>query len=150
MNCAEIGTSLRSIIKGYDKYLEAAGDSCGLNRTERDSLLFLYNNPQYNTARDIVEYRMIPKANVSQAVDSLITKGYLEREACTSDRRRVHLCLTPSGQSAAAKLKDCQLRFGEALFDGLSQEERDTIEKVHGIIMKNAKNILNAKENMNG
>lgn len=150
MNGAELTTAIRSIIKGYDKYLDAAGDSCGLNRTERDSLLFLYNNPQYNTARDIVEYRMIPKANVSQAVDSLIAKGYLEREACTSDRRRVHLALTASGQSAAARLKDCQLRFGEALFDGLSCEERDILEKTHGIIMKNIKNILNAKEQPNG
>lgn len=150
MNGAEMTTAIRSIIKGYDKYLGAAGDSCGLNRTERDSLLFLYNNPDCDTARDIVEYRMIPKANVSQAVESLITKGYLERTACTSDRRRVHLCLTPSGQAAAAKLKESQTRFSEALFDGLSQEERAAIERAHGIIMKNIKNILNSKENQNG
>lgn len=144
---AEITASIRGIIKGYEKFLDAAGDSCGLSRTERDSLLFLYNNPEHETARDIVEYRMIPKANVSQAVDSLIAKGYLERGACAEDRRRVRLRLTDSGKEAAAKLKEAQMRFSAALFAGLSDEERATLEKADLLIKENIQTILNAKEN---
>lgn len=147
MNGAEITAAMRSIAKAYDKYLNAAGDSCGLSRTERDSLLFLYNNPDYDTARDIVEYRMIPKANVSQAVESLIAKGCLESAVCAEDRRRVHLHLTDAGQSAAAKLKDSQTRFSQAIFDGLSHAELDTLEKAHYVIMDNVKKILEEKAN---
>ncbi|MGN0587369.1 MAG: MarR family winged helix-turn-helix transcriptional regulator [Oscillospiraceae bacterium] len=147
MNGAEITASIRGIIKGYEKFLDAAGDSCGLSRTERDSLLFLYNNPKHDTARDIVKYRMIPKANVSQAVDSLIAKGHLERAACPEDRRIVRLRLTDSGKTTAAKLKEAQTRFSAALFEGLSDEERATLEKADRLIKENIQRILNAKEN---
>ena len=38
---------------------------------------FLYNNPEKDTAADIAELRMLPKRNISKAVESLIKKGFL-------------------------------------------------------------------------
>ena len=49
----------------------------GLNQAEMDVLLFLANNPPYDTARDIVRRRGLAKSHVSAAVESLAEKGLL-------------------------------------------------------------------------
>lgn len=59
-----------------------------LPQTAFDILMFLANNPEYTTARDIVEVRKIKANLVSINVDKLVGEGYLRREADTDDRRR--------------------------------------------------------------
>ena len=48
----------------------------GLTQLEMDILLFLANNPEYDTARDIVEVRKIKANLVSVNVDRLAQEGY--------------------------------------------------------------------------
>ena len=52
----------------------------GLTQLEMDILLFLANNPEYDTARDIVEKRHLAKSHVSVGVDALAGRGLLERQ----------------------------------------------------------------------
>ena len=47
--------------------------------------MFLANNPEYTTARDIVEVRKIKANLVSINVDKLVGEGYLRREADTDE-----------------------------------------------------------------
>ena len=70
---------MRCIVKLYDRLSAKVCEKWKINRTEMDVLAFLNNHPDFDTARDIVEIRMLPKANVSLAVESLIQKGYLAR-----------------------------------------------------------------------
>ena len=56
-----------------------------LPQTAFDILMFLANNPEYTTARDIVEVRKIKANLVSINVDKLVGEGYLRREADTSE-----------------------------------------------------------------
>ena len=51
-----------------------------LPQTAFDILMFLANNPDYKTARDIVEIRQIKANLVSVNVDKLVQEGYLERQ----------------------------------------------------------------------
>ena len=62
----------------------------GLTYMEFGVLMFLYNNPQYNTAAQIVSMRHIPKSHVSISVKSLMEKGLLRGEKC-KDKRAVRL-----------------------------------------------------------
>ena len=52
-----------------------------LPQTAFDILMFLYNNPEYKTARDIVEIRNIKANLVSVNVEKLVQDGYIERQA---------------------------------------------------------------------
>ena len=52
-----------------------------LPQTAFDILMFLANNPEYTTARDIVEVRKIKANLVSINVDKLVGEDYLRREA---------------------------------------------------------------------
>jgi len=58
-----------------------------LPQTAFDILMFLANNPDCTTARDIVEIRKIKANLVSVNVDRLVQEGYLERRAVATAAR---------------------------------------------------------------
>ena len=54
---------------------------------EYDILMFLHNNPQHNTAADIVKIRKSTKSHVSTSLKNLENKGLVERiQMCIRDR----------------------------------------------------------------
>ena len=59
----------------YQKSFQMVGERLGLSQMEIDILLFLYNNPKQNTARDVVAYRGFAKSNVSKGVEHLERMG---------------------------------------------------------------------------
>ena len=70
-----------------------------LPQTAFDILMFLANNPNYTTARDIVEVRHIKANLVSVNVDKLVQEGFLERRPVPGDRRKTELACTEKAQS---------------------------------------------------
>ena len=69
----------------------------GLTQLEVDILLFLANNPAYDTARDIVEKRHLAKSHVSVGVDALAARGMLDRRKREGNRKTIHLCRRRAG-----------------------------------------------------
>ena len=96
----------------------------GMTQLEIDILAFFKNNPGLDTASDIVNYRMLPKANVSQAVEFLIQKGFVGRRTDEQDRRKIHLELLPGAEEAVCKILDAQSHFFDLLFEGMTEKER--------------------------
>jgi DNA-binding MarR family transcriptional regulator len=69
------------------------------------------------------------KQTASQLVDTLVTRGYLERAADPDDRRRMIISLTERGADAASVSREAVDRVDEALEgsigpDGVSQLRR--------------------------
>ena len=56
--------------------------------------MFFGNNPEYRTARDVVEIRNIKANLVSVNVERLVREGYLERHSVAGDRRKMELLCT--------------------------------------------------------
>ena len=52
----------------YERQFVPLLERTGLTMREIHVLLFLANNPGYDTARDVAEYRGLAKSQVSQAV----------------------------------------------------------------------------------
>lgn len=82
-----------------------------LPQTAFDILMFLANNPEYTTARDIVEVRKIKANLVSINVDKLVSEGYLRREVDTADRRKTHLLCTDKAGAVIEQGRTLQNRF---------------------------------------
>ena len=120
----EILVNSRAAGKLYEKMFSQVREQYGMTQTEADILAFLKNNPGLDTASDIVNYRMIPKANVSCAAEMLMRRGLIRRRTDEKDRRRIHLELTPGACGAAEEIQRAQNRFMETLFAGFSQEEK--------------------------
>ena len=106
----------------------------GLSMREVHVLLFLANNPGYDTARDVTLYRGMSKSQVSQAVELLWAEGLLQRAADEADRRIVHLSITQAGWTLARECQELQERCGARLLDGLAPEQvrqlRELLETV--------------------
>ena len=96
----------------------------GITQLEMDVLLFLANNPPYDTARDIVEKRHLAKSHVSVGVEALVNRGLLERQKREGNRKTIHLRLTEAAGPVVAEGRAVQRQYGELLLTGLSEEER--------------------------
>lgn len=102
----------------------------GLTRNEIDVLLFLANNPGYDTARDVVELRGLSKSHVCKSVDALTRRGWLAGEQDKRDRRCVHLRLLPPAVQAVEECRLAQRAFLGTLYGGVTDDELETMERV--------------------
>lgn len=107
-----------------------------------DILLFLANNPEYTTARDIVEVRSIKANLVSQHVDRMVREGYLCRKEVQGDRRKRDLSLTEKAMPIIEAGRRMQTDFFETLFHGISEEEKRAFFETMDTMSRNMDKIL--------
>lgn len=116
--------------KLYSSSINAAAVEFGMSKVEVDVLLFLHNNPRYDTARDIVEYRHIAKSYVSKAVELLVKRGALLIREDAKDRRISHLEVTKEAALPLEKALEAQAAVMEKIFRGITAEEKQMFEKI--------------------
>lgn len=125
--------------KFYDRQFLPILERTHLTMREVHVLLFLANNPGYDTARDITALRGLSKSQVSQAVDLLAAEGLLQRTPDQRDRRVVHLSITEAGEPLTRECRAMQGRCSQQLLAALTPAEqvqfRALLKKVldHGI-----------------
>lgn len=131
------------------KLLEVYNDACKplckklkLPQTAFDILMFLANNPQYQTARDIVKIRNIKANLVSINVDRLVKEGYLIREEVKGDRRKTKLICTKQAQPVIKAGQKLQKNFVDDLFVKTSKEEKQVFVRVMETMDENLNHIL--------
>ena len=112
-------------------------------QTAFDILMFLANNPDYNTARDIVEIRMLKANLVSMNVEKLVQEGFLERIPDAKDRRKNVLICTENAKPIIEKGRQLQIGFFGNLFDGIDEESR---RQFFGVIEKLRTNLDNIRK----
>lgn len=127
--------------KAYSRQLEPVCKKWDLTRSEVDVLLFLYNNPLYDRAADIVTRRGMTKSHVSMSVASLADKGLLERQSAAEDRRAAHLRLLEPGLVIAAEARKAQQQFFDMLYEGVTPEELDLWADITEKVYHNIENI---------
>ena len=120
----EVLQNVRRIIKYYEKTIKNIGDNHGLTQIEINILSFLHYHPSRNTASDIVELRMLPKGNVSQAVEKLIQKGLLQRKDDAEDRRKVRLFLMEKTRKIVDEIDRNRRAFEKQIFKGFTETEK--------------------------
>lgn len=134
-------TRLLHFFQQYTKYCDHQFQSIlermGITMREVHVLLFLANNPEYDTARDITVLRGISKSQVSQAVDLLSAEGFLLRTPDAEDRRVVHLSISPEGWPLAKECQEIQEFCGEQLVRGMSEEEVTTLRALFERVIDN-------------
>lgn len=113
-----------------------------LPQTAFDILMFLSNNPQYKTARDIVEVRKIKANLVSINVDKLVKEGYLERREVAGDRRKTELVCTSQADSIIEKGRLVQKDFKDTLFNNMDDSMKEILFKGMEIMEGNLDRIL--------
>ena len=123
--------------KCYSRALEPVCRKWNLTRNALDVLLFLYNNPGFDRAADIVSHRGIAKSHVSLSVMDLEKKRLLTRCFGGGDRRNTHLKLTEAGYSIAREGCLAQERYFAALYQGISETELEQWRRMLEIVCAN-------------
>ena len=127
--------------KNYSRLLDPICQQWGLTRNELDVMLFLYNNPEFDRAADIVSRRGIAKSHVSLSAASLEKNGHLTRICDENDRRTIHLKLTASGTQIAEEARQKQLRYFSVLYEGITEEEFLLWRKITERVCENIENL---------
>lgn len=143
MRCPTEALLLSSHFKKlYAKKIKSMAENYGLMPIEVDVLLFLANNPECNTAKDICELRLLPKANVSRAVDSLIRQGFLTAREDEKDRRILHLFIPPAASGVVLDAQACQQEFFSTVFGNFSAHELQQLDALTAKLTANIKEAL--------
>ena len=109
-----------------------------LTGMELDVLLFLGNNPDCDTASDMVQLRQLTKSHVSKAVERLTALGLVLQQRDEMNRRRIHLKLTEAAEPILRDGREAQKRFVEVLTRGLNDEDKAAAARILTVMMENA------------
>ena len=139
-------TRLKGPGKLYSLLLLPLLDQHRLTQLEADILLFLANNPEYDTARDIVEIRHLAKSHVSMGVDSLAERGFLQRLRLDGNRKTIHLRLTDAALPIVEQGRAIQLAYAGLIFDGFSEAERQELFRLLDRVSENVDAAISAIE----
>jgi DNA-binding MarR family transcriptional regulator len=112
---------LRLARLAYRNAVRGAFAEAGLDDMPRNGayLLARVYDGRYAVA-DLTRGLGISKQAVSQLIDTMVTRGYLERTPDAEDRRRMQLTLTPRGEAAATVSWQAATRTDEELERRLS------------------------------
>ena len=142
LNATEILMRWHQFSKLYRKLQDDICSKYNISNVELDVLLFLSNNPKYDTAKDIVELRGLAKSYVSKAVDLLIRKEMISTFGDEKDRRITHLKLEEKSYEIIEEGKFSQNNFLEILYKDISQSERENLQKTLNKMLQNIREVL--------
>ena len=131
------------LIETYSERCKPLCREIQMPQTAFDILMFLANNPEYNTARDIVEIRGLKANLVSINIEKLVKEGFLERMPDAKDRRKNVLICTENAKPIIEKGRQLQIGFFGNLFDGIDEESR---RQFFGVIEKLRTNLDNIRK----
>ena len=131
----------------YSKCVEDICIGHGITRMELDILLFLANNPLFDTATDIVEIRYLSKSQVSSSIKTLEEQGYIRREYTENNRKTAHLRICETAGAVVADGQRAQERFMSILMQGLSEKEKECLRHCFEHIWENIDRYFKEAEN---
>ena len=123
-------------------YMKTSKPVCqkyNLTQMEMDILGFLYNNPNFDMAKDIVERRMLTKSHVSASIENLYKKGLINKVPDVKDKRIIHLHIEEKCRPICEDIASMQENYFSILSAGMSEEECSYFSSLLHQAMYNAK-----------
>lgn len=122
---------LESLLDSYELYQSLLTPVChryGLSHTEMGILLFLADNPEYDTASAIVSQRHLTKSSVSMAGKSLQEKGLIAGTYADGNSRSIHLRICEAAREIVREGREAEKAFLRILTEGFSEEEMQQLK----------------------
>lgn len=141
----EMNGHARKMALAYEKALLPLAQETNLPHTAVSILLFIANNSDFATARDICEFRGLKKPIVSTHVERLVEEGYVERRAVPGDRRKDALICTEKAMKIIEAGRARQIRFATEVLEGIGEEDRAVMERCFSIMNANIDRIIKGK-----
>ena len=132
----------KTITSYYELLSGRVCDEYGLTQMEYDILMFLHNNPQHNTAAEIVKVRKSTKSHVSISLKNLESKGLVERIQSETNKKHIEVVLLDKAELIVEAGINAQKEFAQDVLSGLTEEEKRMCINVFNKICNNAEEHL--------
>ena len=126
----------------YSQCVKPVCDRFQLTQMEFDILMFLTNNPEYDTASEIVRIRMLTKSHVSNALKQLENRGFIKTFFRGGNRKTQHISIQENASVLIEAGKNAQREFGRRLFFDFTEEEMKLFYELFQKTCKNARREL--------
>ena len=123
MTPAQLYAHLTKIRDAYIAAMQPMSAALDMPPVATVILLFLANNPEYDTAKDVCECLSLRPSIVSFHVDHLVRDGYLESVKASGDRRKHILRCTDKATPAIEQGRALQSAFLAQLTKGLDDDD---------------------------
>ena len=124
-------------IEAYHAALQPICKDSGLPPMAVDILMFVANNPENNTARDICRCRGLKSGIVSVHIERLVSEGLLRRASVSGDRRKTQLICTEKAANIISKGRQRQKLFARKLTAGLSEDDIKVFHNCLAVLRNN-------------
>ena len=114
----------KTITSYYELLSGEVCDRYGLTQMEYDILMFLYNNPQQNTAAEIVKVRKSTKSHVSTSLKKLENKGLIKRKQSKDNKKHIEIVLLDDAALIVDAGLNAQKQFAKNVLSGLTEEKQ--------------------------
>ena len=136
----------KTITSYYELLSGRVCDRYGLTQMEYDILMFLHNNPQHNTAAEIVKVRKSTKSHVSISLKNLESKGLVERIQSETNKKHIEIVLLDKAELIVEAGINAQKEFAQDVLSGLTEEEKRMCINVFNRICNNAEEHLKEQD----
>lgn len=127
----------------YERTVMPVCREYGLTYMEFTVLMFLHNNPQFDTAAQIVKIRKLTKSHVSISIKGLQAHGLVQGVYFPGNQKTLHLQITEAAKPVVEAGLAAQKEFGAILARDFTPEE---LEQLRCLIDKLSKNIIREEE----
>ena len=131
----------------YEQMVMPVCKAHGLTYMEFTVLMFLVNNPQYDTAAQISRIRQLSKSHISISLKGLQAKGMVTGHYFPGNQKTLHLRLTEAAEPVVTQGREAQKKFGDRLIRGFSPEE---VRQLQSLIDRIHENMKQEEENHAG
>lgn len=123
----------------YERTMMPVCRKYGLTYMEFTVLMFLHNNPQFDTAAQIVKIRKLTKSHVSISVKGLQERGLVQGIYFPGNHKTLHLQLTEAAKPIVEAGLAAQREFGAMLVRGFTPEEVEQLRYLTNKLHENIK-----------
>lgn len=138
---AKMYSNASRFIEAYHAVLQPLCREVKLPTMALDILLFIANNPDKDTARDVCRFRGLKPGIVSVHVDRLAAAGLIERRTVPEDRRKIELVCTAAAADIIKRGRELQSRFAAELLAGLDEQSMETVHRCLETVNQNVDKI---------
>ena|SRR5687768_554509 len=125
-------------IKSYRQYAQKKLNEKGYSITVDQWLVLKTITDQPDISQnEIAEFIFKDKASVTRIIDLLITKGYLQRETSSVNRRRVNLIITNAGKALIREILPTIRSYRKGALVNVKETELSSMHKTLEKIIQN-------------
>lgn len=121
---------VENLVKCQRPGLNPVWKSLGLSQAQT-SMLYLLFYHQEASVKEVAEYLGITKSAVTQLLDPLADKGFVNRQKDLNDRRIVRLSLTLKGSEMLKRLGKYKFAGLRSALQALDKNELETLHKIY-------------------